>query len=93
MWLLLLIMVELTFCKPWKSINDYTKFIYKIPTFDTMPPYGLHEGFVEFQGCQFSNCYYTENVNLLQSIQDFDAILFSVPSFRSKASVEKIIPR
>lgn len=94
MWLLLLnlIIVDMTFCKP-SNIDSETKFIYKIPTFDTMPPYGLHEGFREFQGCHYSNCYYTENVQLLPSIQDFHAVLFSVPSFRSNETVENIIPK
>ena len=63
-------------------VTSSTKYIYKIPTNDTMPPFGLQEGRREFQGCLYSDCYYTENPNLLDSVELYDAILFSVPSFR-----------
>jgi hypothetical protein len=32
-----------------KLKSNSTKVIYKIPTEDTMPPYGLHEGYREFK--------------------------------------------
>ena len=53
-----------------------------------MPPYGLHEGFREFNGCYYSDCYYTKNANFFNDVQlkrhtlGFDAVIFPVPSFR-----------
>ncbi len=74
-------------------VNGATKFIFKVATNDTMPPFGLAEGFREFKGCLQSNCYYTEDINLLGngSSELFDAIIVPVPSFRTDDQVQESI--
>ena len=67
------------------KVKNSTKIIYQFPTNDTMPPNGILEGFREFNGCYYSDCYYTMNEKFFgepNSIERFDAIIFPVPSFR-----------
>ena len=63
-------------------MKSTTKVIYQIPTNGTMPPYGIHEGFKEFNGCYHSDCYYTMDEKIFGNIGNFHAIIFPVPSFR-----------
>ena len=70
-------------------MKSTTKVIYQIPTNGTMPPYGIHEGFKEFNGCYHSDCYYTMDEKIF-GIGNFDAIIFPVPSFRDDMVSGKI---